>query len=249
MSTLQPGKTRDEGQWAPGNQLPLNDTEQMKQDDAPLNVRARIENIYAKQAFDSIDKSDLRQGYDGSWAGEEHAETIEGKHFIVRVRSDGKAMSAAAMRTRQTADIGDRGNLQFHWIAIEHVPEIWRRLAGVGPQTTEACGDCPRGIHGSPLAGESLDEILDASPAIEEILRRFMNSPEYADLPGKYKTAISVRQDIGFKGFGRKLLQHRVTSDELADYVDRVVRNCLRQRRHQERISTWALRASEADLR
>lgn len=209
MSTLQPGKTRDEGQWAPGNQLPLNDTEQMKQDDAPLNVRARIENIYSKQGFDSIDESDLRQGYDGS----------------------------------------DRGNLQFHWIAIEHVPEIWRRLARVGPQTTEACGDCPRGIHGSPLAGESLDEILDASPAIEEILRRFMNSPEYADLPGKYKTGISVRQDIGFKGFGRKLLQHRVTSDELADYVDRVMRNCLRQRRHQERISTWALRASEADLR
>jgi sulfite reductase (ferredoxin) len=48
MSTLQPGKTRDEGQWAMGNRLPLNDTEQMKQDDAPLNVRARIENIYSR---------------------------------------------------------------------------------------------------------------------------------------------------------------------------------------------------------
>ncbi|MFV8317368.1 nitrite/sulfite reductase [Mycobacterium sp. 23] len=218
MSTLQPGKTRDEGQWAMGNRLPLNDTEQMKQDDAPLNVRARIENIYAKHGFDSIDKSDLRgrfrwmglytqreQGYDGSWTGEEHTETIEAKHFMMRVRSDGKAMSAAAMRTlgqisadfaRQTADIGDRGNLQFHWIAIENVPEIWRRLAEVGLQTTEACGDCPRGIHGSPLAGESLDEILDASPAIDEILRRFMNNPEYANLPRKYKTAISGLQDV-----------------------------------------------------
>ena len=35
------------------------------------------------------------------------------------------------------------------------MPEIWRRLDAVGLQTTEACGDCPRVVLGSPLAGES----------------------------------------------------------------------------------------------
>ncbi|HZE17966.1 MAG TPA: nitrite/sulfite reductase, partial [Mycobacterium sp.] len=50
-------------------------------------------------------------------------------------------------------------------------------------------------------------------------------------------------------GFGRKLRQHKVTSDELGDYIDRVVRNFIKQRKNGERFATWALRAEEADLR
>jgi sulfite reductase (ferredoxin) len=76
------------------------------------------------------------------------------------------------------------------------MPEIWRRLDSVGLQTTEACGDCPRVVLGSPLAGESLDEVIDATPAIEEIVRRYVGKPEYANLPRKFKTAISGLQDV-----------------------------------------------------
>jgi sulfite reductase (ferredoxin) len=50
-------------------------------------------------------------------------------------------------------------------------------------------------------------------------------------------------------GFGRKLRQHKVTSDELGDYIDRVVRNFVKQRDGNERFANWALRAEEADLR
>jgi sulfite reductase (ferredoxin) len=50
-------------------------------------------------------------------------------------------------------------------------------------------------------------------------------------------------------GFGRKLRQHKVTSDELGDYIDRVVRNFVKQRDAGERFATWAVRADEADLR
>jgi sulfite reductase (ferredoxin) len=50
-------------------------------------------------------------------------------------------------------------------------------------------------------------------------------------------------------GFGRKLRQHKVTSDELGDYIDRVVRNFVKQRGEGERFAKWALRADEADLR
>ncbi len=76
------------------------------------------------------------------------------------------------------------------------MPEIWRRLDEVGLQTTEACGDCPRVVLGSPLAGESLDEVIDGTPAIEEIVRRYVGKPEYANLPRKFKTAISGLQDV-----------------------------------------------------
>jgi sulfite reductase (ferredoxin) len=50
-------------------------------------------------------------------------------------------------------------------------------------------------------------------------------------------------------GFGRKLRQHKVLSTELGDYIDRVVRNFVKQREHGERFATWAVRADEADLR
>ena len=214
----RPAKHRGEGQWALGYREPLNANEQNKKDDAPLNVRARIENIYALRGFDSIDKNDLRgrfrwwglytqreQGYDGTWTGDEHIETIEAKYFMMRVRCDGGALTVEQLRTlgqlstefaRDTADISDRENLQMHWIQVEDVPQIWRRLEAVGLQTTEACGDCPRVVLGSPLAGESLDEVLDASPAVDEIVRRYIGKPEYANLPRKYKTAISGLQDV-----------------------------------------------------
>jgi sulfite reductase (ferredoxin) len=50
-------------------------------------------------------------------------------------------------------------------------------------------------------------------------------------------------------GFGRKLRQHKVTSDELGDYIDRVTRNFLKHRNNGERFAQWAIRAEEDDLR
>lgn len=218
MTTTRPAKPRNEGQWALGDREPLNANEELKKAGNPLDVRQRIENVYAQSGFDSIDKDDLRgrfrwwglytqreQGYDGSWTGDENIEKLEAKYFMMRVRCDGGAISSAALRTlgqistefaRDTADISDRENLQYHWIEVENVPEIWRRLDAVGLQTAEACGDCPRVILGSPLAGESLDEVLDPTWAIDEIVRRHIGQPDFADLPRKYKTAISGLQDV-----------------------------------------------------
>ncbi len=216
--TKRPPKRKGEGQWKLGYREPLNPNEQVKKDDNPLNVRARIENIYAHRGFDSIDKQDLRgrmrwwglytqreQGYDGTWTGDENIDVLEAKYFMLRVRCDGGALSTAALRTlgeistefaRDTADISDRENVQYHWIQIEDMPEIWKRLNEVGLQTTEACGDCPRVVLGSPLAGDSVDEVLDATPAIDEIVSRYIGKPEYSNLPRKFKTAISGLQDV-----------------------------------------------------
>ncbi|WP_280502123.1 nitrite/sulfite reductase [Nocardia farcinica] len=216
--TGKPVRRRSEGQWALGYREPLNPNEQSKKDDNPLNVRARIENIYAKNGFDSIDKADLRgrfrwwglytqreQGYDGTFTGDENIDLLEARYFMMRVRCDGGALNAAQLRTigqistefaRDTADLSDRENVQYHWIEIENVPEIWRRLEEVGLHTTEACGDCPRVILGSPLAGESLDEIIDPTWAIEEIVRRYIGDKRYSNLPRKFKTAISGQQDV-----------------------------------------------------
>ncbi|OKH78308.1 sulfite reductase [Mycobacterium sp. SWH-M3] len=211
-------KPRDEGQWALGSRDPLNHNEQFKQEDDALNVRARIIDVYSKQGFDSIAKDDLRgrfrwmglytqrtEGYDGTWTGDDNADLLEAKYFMMRVRTDGKALSAQAVRAlgqisvdfaRDSADITDRENLQYHWLQIEDIPEIWRRLDEVGLQTMEACGDCPRGMLGSPLAGDSLVEVLDPTPALHEIEQRYIGSPEFSNLPRKFKTAVSGLQDV-----------------------------------------------------
>ncbi|NMO93154.1 nitrite/sulfite reductase [Actinomycetospora sp. TBRC 11914] len=211
-------KGKAEGQWKLGYREPLNKNEQSKKDDHPLNVRARIENIYAHRGFDSIDPADLRgrfrwmglytqraEGIPGTDTGHLEEEELDARHFMMRVRVDGGALTTEQLRVigeisqtfaRDTADVTDRENIQLHWIRVEDVPEIWRRLEAVGLYTTEACGDCPRVVLGSPVAGISADEVIDGSPAIAEIVERFIGDRSLANLPRKYKTAISGQQDV-----------------------------------------------------
>lgn len=204
---------RGEGQWAKGHFTPLNGNEQTKKDDDGLNVRTRIETIYAKAGFDAIDGADLRgrmrwyglytqrrPGIDGGRTAILEPEELDDRYFMMRVRIDGGRLTVAQLRVigeisqefaRGTADITDRQNVQYHWIRIEDVPEIWRRLEAVGLSTTEACGDTPRTILGSPVAGIAEDEIIDGTPAIEAIKTRYIGSKEFSNLPRKFKTAIS----------------------------------------------------------
>ena len=209
----KPRRKKGEGQWALGYREPLNPNEQSKKDDNPLNVRARIENIYAKGGFASIDPSDLRgrfrwyglytqrrPGIDGGKTATLEPWELDDEYFMLRIRIDGGALSTEQLRVigqisvefaRDTADVTDRQNVQLHWIRIEDVPEIWRRLEAVGLETTEACGDCPRVILGSPVAGIADEEIIDPTPAIRDIVDRYIGDPEYANLPRKFKTALT----------------------------------------------------------
>jgi len=209
----RPRPKRGEGQWALGYREPLNANEQSKKDDNPLNVRARIENIYAHRGFDSIDPGDMRgrfrwwglytqrkPGIDGGKTGMLEPEELDDEFFMLRVRIDGGQLNLEQLRTiadlsvqygRDTADLTDRQNVQYHWIDIRDVPTIWNRLESVGLSTQEACGDCPRVILGSPVAGISVDEVIDGTPAISEIESRFIGNKAFSNLPRKYKTAIS----------------------------------------------------------
>ncbi len=205
---------RSNGAWAVEGRAPLNHNEEFKAADGnPLLVRRRVEEVYALQGFDSIPADDLhgrlrwwglytqrRQDIDGSRTATLGPDELSDRYFMLRVRLDGGAVTTAQLRTlaeistefaRGTADISDRQNIQYHWIRIEDVPEIWRRLDASGLQSTEACGDTPRVILGSPVAGIAADEILDPTPVITEIVQRFIGDPELANLPRKFKSAIT----------------------------------------------------------
>ncbi|WP_192809668.1 nitrite/sulfite reductase [Actinomadura rudentiformis] len=206
-------RKRGEGQWALGYREPLNKNEENKKNDDGLNVRRRIVDVYSKAGFDSIDPADLRgrfrwfglytqrkPGIDGGKTGSLPDEELDDRYFMLRVRIDGGQLSAEQLQViadistkyaRGTADITDRQNVQYHWIAIEDVPAIWDALESVGLSTMEACGDTPRVIIGCPLAGIAADEVIDATPQIREVHERYIGSPEFSNLPRKFKSAMS----------------------------------------------------------
>jgi sulfite reductase (ferredoxin) len=205
--------SRPQGQWALGYREPLNPNERMKRDDDGLAVKQRIIDVYSQRGFDSIDAADLRgrfrwfglytqraQGIPGGKTAVLEPEDLEDSYFMLRVRIDGGQLSSEQLRViatistefgRDVADITDRQNIQLHWIRIEDVPEIWRRLEAVGLSTTEACGDTPRVMLGCPLAGVAGTETLDGTEALEATAARYIGDPAFSNLPRKFKTSIS----------------------------------------------------------
>ncbi|GEK19787.1 nitrite/sulfite reductase [Cellulomonas xylanilytica] len=213
QTRIAPPAARAEGQWAFGQLEPLNGNELFKQQDDALNVRQRIEDVYSREGFASIAPEDLRgrmrwwglytqrkPGIDGGKTATLEPHELDDEFFMLRVRCDGGALSLQQLRTvadisvefgRGTADVTDRQNIQLHWIRVEDVPEIWRRLEAVGLSTQEACGDCPRVVLGSPVAGVAADEIIDGTPAVRAIVDNYIGDPRFSNLPRKFKTAIS----------------------------------------------------------
>ncbi len=208
-----PRAARPNGQWKVDGTTPLNHNEEFKAESDPLAVRQRIESVYAREGFDSIPGDDLhgrfrwwglytqrKPGIDGGRTATLEPHELEDRYFMLRVRIDGGALTTDQLRViagistelgRGTADITDRQNIQLHWVRVEDVPEIWRRLEAVGLSTTEACGDVPRVILGSPVAGVAKDELIDPTPVIETIQQKYIGDPSLANLPRKFKSAIT----------------------------------------------------------
>ena len=214
----KPRAKKSQGQWLVDGTDPLNHDEEIKQESPVLDVKQRVIDTYSKGGFDSIDREDLyprfkwlglytqrKQNLGGEFTGEDN-KVLEDKYFMMRVRFDGGICSTEQARAvgelsrdyaRSTVDLTDRQNIQFHWVRIEDVPAIWEKLEANGLNTWDACGDVPRVILGSPVAGIAKDEIIDATPAIREI-QKIVTDDEFQNLPRKFKTAISgnARQDV-----------------------------------------------------
>src|SRR4051794_14022156 len=219
--STRPRRARGEGQWAMGHLEPLNPNERTKKDDDGLHVRRRIETIYAHGGFASIDPADLRgrmrwwglytqrkPGIDGGRTAVLEPHELDDEYFMLRVRIDGGQLDLAQLRAvaevsqrygRDTADLTDRQNVQLHWVRIEDVPAIWKRLESVGLSTAEACGDTPRVVLGSAVAGIHPDEVLDPTPAIRTIVERYVGDKAFSNLPRKFKSSISWLPDVPYE--------------------------------------------------
>ncbi|WP_028400399.1 nitrite/sulfite reductase [Ectobacillus panaciterrae] len=181
--------------WA--DNLKLNATEQKKLQKDGLEIFKDIP-YYAENGFDSIPKDewDLFK-----WAGLYLQRPKEDGYFMMRVNIPSGILTNEQVEAiasigrdygRDVVDITTRQAIQFHWLRIEHIPDIFNRLNAVGMSTAGACGDITRTIVGNPLAGIDPNELFDTTPIVNEVYEFFQHNEEFSNLPRKYKMSIST---------------------------------------------------------
>jgi ferredoxin-nitrite reductase len=186
----------------------LNPTEQLKLARHPFEVAQAIIDTYSKQGFESISKipGEMERF---KWVGM-YPQKQGGDAFMMRIKVPGGVMTAAQVREigvaadafaegpddspvfgNRYADLTTRQDIQLHWIRIADVPRIWQRFWDVGLTTVQACGDSARNVCSCPVSGIDAGEVVEAFPVAQAISAFFTGNREYANLPRKFKIAVT----------------------------------------------------------
>jgi sulfite reductase (ferredoxin) len=160
--------------------------------------------------------------------------------------------------------------IELAGIGLPTEPSVWRR----GVMACTGIEFCKLAIvetkaRAARLVGELEERLADVQAALDQPVSVHVNGCpnscariQTADigLKGQIVTNADGEQVEGFQvhlggglgldaGFGRKLRGHKVTSIELPDYVERLVRNYVAGRGDGERFAQWVTRADDAELR
>ncbi len=186
----------------------LNNVEQMKLARHPFEVAQAVIDTYSKQGADSINKvpGEMERL---KWVGM-YPQKQGGDAFMMRIKVPGGVMTAAQVREvgvaadafaegpddspvfgNRYADLTTRQDIQLHWIRIADVPRIWQRFWEVGLTTVQACGDSARNVCSCPVSGIDQKEVVEAYPVAQTISAFFTGNREYANLPRKWKIAVT----------------------------------------------------------
>ncbi len=103
---------------------------------------------------------------------------------------------------RGTADFTTRQDLQFHYIRVVDLPEVFRLLDTVGLNTIFAAGDVPRNVVSCPVNGIDKDEISDVRDVVEKINEALKGNKAFSNLPRKFK--------IGVNGCSKNCMHHEM---------------------------------------
>lgn len=175
----------------------LNKEELHKLEKDGLDILNDIER-YAREGFQSIPKEEWSHF---KWAGMYLQKPKEDGYFMMRVNIPSGILSYEQAEVlagiakdygRDVIDITTRQAVQFHWLVIEEIPDIYKRLDRVGLSSVGACGDITRTIVGNPLAGIDPHELLDTQGIVNDIYHFFQRNLEFSNLPRKYKLSIST---------------------------------------------------------
>jgi sulfite reductase beta subunit-like hemoprotein len=123
-----------------------------------------------------------------------------GENQMVRVKLKYGKVTPHQMRV--LADVSERYSnsishittrqaIQYHYVKLDDTPAVLRELEEAGLTTREACGNAVRAVCGSPNAGTRSDEPFSIEPYAEAIFQHFLRGPRSANLPRKFKIALS----------------------------------------------------------
>ena len=186
----------------------LNDVERWKLERHPLDVREAVLEVYSKKGVEAIDE--IPGEHERlKWVGI-YPQNQGGNNFMQRIKVPGGRLTPEQAKVigriaqdfatgpepnpyfgNNFLDITTRQDIQMHWIQIEEVPEIWRRLEEVGMTTVQACGDSARNVVCCPVSGLDREEAFDAYPVARAITDFFVGNREYANLPRKFKMSVT----------------------------------------------------------
>ncbi|MBI3012287.1 MAG: nitrite/sulfite reductase, partial [Elusimicrobia bacterium] len=138
-----------------------------------------------------------------------------GRYFVRARVVAGELTSSQLDRIAEIAEtysegifhITTRQNLQFYGIPLDQIPAALRSLAEAGITTRETAGNVVRNITVCYLAGVCSKQKFDVSVYAQGLTRALLRSPEFQNLPRKFKIsfsgceddcALTAIQDLGF---------------------------------------------------
>jgi ferredoxin-nitrite reductase len=173
----------------------LNKIEEYKREKDGLDVAEDIPR-FADEGWQSIPEGDRERL---KWVGVFFRRQTPGR-FMMRVRIPNGISNSSQFRTiagigrefgKGFVDLTTRQQIQLRWFQIEHVPEVWSRLEGVGLVSLQTGMDNIRNVVGCPVAGLTPNELLDASPFVRAFTGVFIGNKAYTNLPRKFNMTIT----------------------------------------------------------
>ncbi len=183
----------------------LNKFEKIKAEKDGLDVKDELES-FAQIGWEAMEKSDLEHRL--KWVGIFYRPVTPGK-FMLRMRTPNGILSSKQLRVIAeilqrygadgSADITTRQNIQLRGIRLEDIPDIFRRLDGVGMTSMQSGMDNVRNITGSPVAGIDAFELIDTRVLVQKVQDMITNNGKgnyaFTNLPRKFNIAIEGGRD------------------------------------------------------
>ena len=186
------------------------DVEGWKDEVYGTEIREHMER-FAEEGWDAIPEDEHDAWFERfKWYGLYHQRAGQESYFMMRVGPPNGVLEPGMLRTvgeiakeyavgpeenpefgNGWADFTTRQAIQYHWINIEDVPDIWDELEEAGLSTLQACGDSWRNIVGCPVAGKDKNEHVDALDTIHELHDTFKGNGAHSNLPRKWKVSVT----------------------------------------------------------
>jgi ferredoxin-nitrite reductase len=174
----------------------LSALEQLKSEIDPYAGREVFDRLAQGTVEDITPQDDIVM----RWHGMYRQRPLEAGLFMLRLKLPNGALTAAQAETAASLaerysggkiSLTTRQNIEFHYITLADLPVIFAELEAVNLRTLGACGDQVRNVVGCPVTDISADELINTIPLANEITAAFLANPQFANLPRKFKIALS----------------------------------------------------------